>query len=69
MNSGLTEQYLINIYNTFTSDKDRILNELKNDLEEKEIKQLYKEINMIHSIGLNILKLNSSRKKFEEKKN
>jgi len=67
MNNDITEQYLNNTYDNFSREQQKLLNDLKTSSEEKKIKHLQKEINIIHSIEINILKLKSLRKIYEDK--
>jgi hypothetical protein len=67
MNSDITEQYLNNTYDNFSREQQKLLNELKSSSDVKKSKQVEKEINVIHSIEINILKLKSLRKNYEDK--
>lgn len=67
MNSDITEQYLNITYDNFSKEQQKVLNDLKTSSDEKKIKHLHKEINIIHNIELNILKLKSLRKIYEDK--
>jgi hypothetical protein len=55
----INEQYLDKIYDDFTREQQKIMNELKTNNDNSKIK----EINIIHTIELNILKLKNLRKK------
>lgn len=59
MNCDITEQYLTITYDNFTREQQSILTKLKTSTDEKETKQLTKEINCIHTLQLNLLKLKS----------
>lgn len=67
MNSDITEQYLNVSYDNFSKETQKLLNDIKNCSDEKKIKQYHKELQVIHNIELNILKLRTLRKSFEEK--
>jgi len=67
MNSEITENNLIVIYDNFSKEQQRLLNELKNCTNDSTTKHLHKEINIIHTIELNILRLKSLKKLYEEK--
>jgi hypothetical protein len=67
MNNDITEQYLNNTYDNFSREQQKILNDLKTSSEEKKVKHLQKEINIIHSIEINLLKLKSLRKIYDDK--
>lgn len=67
MNNDITEQYLNNTYDIFSREQQKLLNELKSSSDVKKSKQVEKEINVIHSIEINILKLKSLRKNYEDK--
>ena len=57
--NNINDQYLINTYETFSRETQKLLNDAKNEKDEDKTKQLLKEINVIHSIELNLLKLKS----------
>lgn len=67
MNSEITENTLITIYDSFIKEQQRLMNDLKNCTDENTAKHLHKEINIIHSIELNLLKLKSLKKQYDEK--
>lgn len=67
MNSEINENSLIVIYDTFYKEQQYLMNQLKNSIEDKTIKQLNKEINICHTIQLNLLKLKSLKKQYNEK--
>ena len=59
MNSDITEQYLNTSYDNFSREQQKLLNDLKTETDDKKTKNLHKQINIIHSIQLNMLKLKS----------
>lgn len=59
----VNEQYLDRIYDDFTREQQKIMNDLKTSTDDSKIKTLHKEINIIHTINLNLLKLKTLRKK------
>jgi hypothetical protein len=67
MNSDITEQYLNTTYDNFARETQRIMSDIKSGSEEKKVKHLHKELNIIHTIELNILKLKTLRKIYDEK--
>lgn len=67
MNCDITEQYLNTSYDNFSRESHRILNDIKTGSEEKKIKHLHRELQVIHNIELNLLKLRTLRKTYEEK--
>lgn len=67
MNNDITEQYLNTTYDNFSRETQKLLNDIKTGSEEKKVKHLHKEIQVIHNIELNILKLRSLRKTYEDK--
>ena len=67
MNSEITENNLMVIYDNFTKEQQKLMNELKGCTDESTSKHLQKEINIIHSIELNILRLKSLKKLYDEK--
>jgi len=67
MNSEITENSLLIVYDTFYKEQQYLMNQLKNSVEDKTIKELNKEINICHTIQLNLLKLKSLKKQYNEK--
>lgn len=67
MNSEITENTLITIYDNFLKEQQKLMNDLKNCIDDNTSKFLHKQINIIHSIELNLLKLKSLKKQYEEK--
>ena len=67
MNSEITENSLMVVYDTFYKEQQYLMNQLKNSVEDKTIKELNKEINICHTIQLNLLKLKSLKKQYNEK--
>ncbi len=57
--NNITDQYLVNVYENFSRETQKLLNDAKNEQDEDKSKQLHKEINLIHNIELNLLKLKS----------
>ena len=67
MNSELTETNLLVIYDNFSREQQRLMNELKNSTNDNATKHIQKEINLIHIIELSILKLKSLKKQYNDK--
>ena len=67
MYSDISEQSLNMIYDTFSREKQRLLNEIKTGGEEKKNKHFHKEMQVIHSLEINVLKLRVLRKTYEDK--
>jgi hypothetical protein len=67
MNSDITEQYLNTTYENFARETQRLMNDIKSGSEETKTKHIHKEINVIRTIELNILKLRTLRKIYEDK--
>lgn len=67
MYSDISEQSLNMIYDTFSREKQRLLNEIKTGEEEKKNKHLHKEIQVIHNLEINVLRLRVLRKTYEDK--
>jgi len=57
--NNINDQYLVNTYENFSRETQKLLNDIKNEKDEDKTKQLHKEINLIHNIELNLLKLKS----------
>lgn len=67
MNSEFTENTLITIYDNFSKEQQKLMNDLRCSTDDNTSKHLQKEINIIHSIELNLLKLKSLKKLYDEK--
>jgi hypothetical protein len=67
MNSEFTENTLITIYDNFVKEQQKLMNDLKNCTDDNTSKHLHKEINIIHSIEIHLLKLKSLKKLYDEK--
>jgi len=67
MYSDISEQSLNMIYDTFSREKQRLLNEIKTAEDGKKNKHLHKEIQVIHNLEINVLKLRVLRKTYEDK--
>jgi hypothetical protein len=57
--NNINDQYLVNMYDNFSTETQRLLNLIKNEKDDNTSKQLIKEINLIQSIELKLLKLKS----------
>jgi hypothetical protein len=57
--NNINDQYLVNTYENFSRETQKLLNDIKNEKDEDKTKQLHKELNLIHNIELNLLKLKS----------
>lgn len=57
--NNINDQYLTTVFDNFSRESQRILNEVKNEKDEDKTKQLHKELNLLHNIELNLLKLKS----------
>jgi|688.fasta_scaffold2140687_1 hypothetical protein len=57
--NNINDQYLVNCFESFSSESQRLLNLIKNEKDDNTSKQLIKEINLIQSIELKLLKLKS----------
>lgn len=64
----VTEQHLTKIYDDLQQEQLRLMNDLKNDREanQKKTTSITKQISIINSININLLKLNTIRKKHAE---
>jgi|CryBogDrversion2_11_1035321.scaffolds.fasta_scaffold48978_1 hypothetical protein len=61
--NDITEQYLMRVYDDFKKEEDRLLNDIKTGCEADKQKDNYKQINIIHHILVEVLKLNTLKKK------
>jgi len=68
MNNELTEQYLNRSYDEYQKEQTKLMNDFKNDtmVEDKDIQ---KQITLLNTITINILRFRNLRKKIQEKKN
>lgn len=62
--NDITDQYLTKIYDDMQREQTRLMNDLKTGSKEaKEEKDITKQITMVNSITLSVLKLKNFRKK------
>lgn len=61
MNSDINEQYLTTVFHNFSNETQRLLNDVKNEQDEDKNKKLHKELNLLHNIEVNLLKLKTVR--------
>lgn len=59
--NNISDQFLINTYETFSRETQKLLNDVKNEHDEDQSKKLHKELNLLHNIEVNLLKLKSVR--------
>ena len=64
--NDITEQYLVKVYDDLQQDQMRLMNDIKttNEMEnEKKQNALTKQITLINSINMNIIRLRNLKKK------
>jgi len=68
MNTELNEQYLNRCYDDFQKEQMKLMNDFKNDalVEDKDIQ---KQITLLNTITINILRFRNLIKQIKEKKN
>jgi hypothetical protein len=68
MNSELNEVYLNRSYDEYQKEQMKLMNDFKNDamVEDKDIQ---KQITLLNTITINILRFRNLRKTIQEKKN
>tara|TARA_R110000765_G_scaffold268601_2_gene367590 strand:- start:4637 stop:4858 length:222 start_codon:yes stop_codon:yes gene_type:complete len=71
MNNDFNEGFLNTTYDKFVLEQNRVMTDLKNDVEEVKLfeKLFQQQVHIIHRILLDIIKLRNLRTKLEEKKN
>lgn len=68
-NQDLGEHQLNRLYEDFQKEQMRLMTEIKNGNETKQEKDITKQITMINTININILRLRNLRKQVLEKIN
>jgi hypothetical protein len=68
-NQDLGEHQLNRLYEDFQKEQMRLMTEIKNGNETKQERELTKQITMINTININILRLRNLRKQVLEKIN
>lgn len=61
--NNINDQYITLTYDNFSRETQKLLNDIKNESDEKKNKQNHKELNILHNIELNLLKLRSLKNK------
>jgi hypothetical protein len=67
MNSDITEQFLDKLYDDFSKEQSRILNDIKTDRSDTKEKDQYQQLNIINSLMMSSLKLRNMKKKIKKK--
>lgn len=57
--NNINEEYLLTTYENFSRQTQKLLNDVKNEKNDDVAKILHKELNLLHNIELNLLKLKS----------
>ena len=68
-NQDLGEQQLNRMYEDFQKEQIRLMTEIKNGTDIRQEKETTKQISMINTININILRLRNLRKQILEKIN
>jgi hypothetical protein len=63
MNSDITEQYINQIYDNLQREQFKLMNDIKGNCDEEKSKNIQKQVTLINSINLNLLKLRNVRTK------
>lgn len=68
MNNEINEQFLNRCYDDFQKEQMKLMNDFKNDamVEDKDIQ---KQITLLNTITINILRFRNLKKQIQEKKN
>lgn len=69
MNGDITEQYLNQLYDTFQREQLKMMNDIKSGTEDAKTKYLTKQISLINTLNINILRFRNFKKSYEEKIN
>lgn len=67
MNNELNENTLNTIYDNFQREQLKMMTELKNDCIDIKAKHIQKQITLINTININILRFRNNNKIFNEK--
>ena len=67
MNSDITEQFLDKLYDDFSKEQSRILNDIKTDRSDTKEKDQYQQLKIINSLMMSSLKLRNMKKKIKKK--
>lgn len=68
MNNDLNEQYLNRSYDEYQKEQMKLMNEFKNETQECD-KDIQKQLTLLNTITMNILRFRNLRKTIQEKKN
>jgi hypothetical protein len=69
MNNELSEQYLNRSYDEYQKEQMKLMNDFKNDTQVEDSKDIQKQITLLNTITINILRFRNLRKTIQEKKN
>jgi hypothetical protein len=69
MNNELNEQYLNRSYDEYQKEQMKLMNDFKNDTQVEDSKDIQKQITLLNTITINILRFRNLRKTIQEKKN
>jgi hypothetical protein len=63
MNSDITEQYINQVYDNLQREQMKLMNDIKGNCDEEKSKNIQKQVTLINTINLNLLKLRNIRAK------
>lgn len=69
MNNEINEQYLNRSYDEYQKEQMKLMNDLKNDTQLEDSKDIQKQLSILNTITINILRFRNLRKTIQEKKN
>lgn len=69
MNNEINEQYLNRSYDEYQKEQMKLMNDLKNDTQLEDSKDIQKQLSLLNTITINILRFRNLRKTIQEKKN
>lgn len=69
MNSDITEQYLNQVYDNLQREQMKMMNDIKTGTDEHKTKYITKQISIINTLNINILRFRNLKKSYEEKLN
>tara|TARA_R110000744_G_scaffold56867_4_gene119842 strand:+ start:299 stop:508 length:210 start_codon:yes stop_codon:yes gene_type:complete len=67
MNTEINEMYLLRVYDDLQKEQLKLMNDMKND-QEQEDKDTHKQITMLNTLTMGLLRFRNIRKAIEKRK-
>ena len=67
MNTEINEMYLLRVYDDLQKEQLKLINDMKND-QEQEDKDTHKQITMLNTLTMGLLRFRNIRKAIEKRK-